>query len=140
MSLSGTIVASPSGARAELFLRIQKKAVNSESVIQYCKELKKYLSGKYLLLFWDGLPAHRSKKVKSWLEKEKDWLRIERFPAYAPELNPMEYGWSSMKRKDLANLPPKGLKHLRSRIHCSKRRISRDSKLIKGFLNASGLY
>lgn len=140
VSLSGTIIVTPSGTQPKLFLRILRKSVNSESVIRYFKELKKHLSSKKLLLFWDGLPAHRSRKVRDYLKNEKDWLRIERFPAYAPELNPIEYVWSSMKRKDLANLPPKGLKHLRFRIHCSKRRISANVQLIGGFLKTSGLY
>jgi transposase len=35
---------------------------------------------------------------------QQDWLTVERFPAYAPELNPVEYLWSSVKGKDVANL------------------------------------
>ena len=29
---------------------------------------------------------------------------IERLPAYAPELNPVEYIWGYMKQRELANL------------------------------------
>jgi transposase len=97
------------------------------------------LKGKKILLFWDGLPAHRAKIVKAYLESQRDWLRIERFPAYAPENNPIEYLWSAMKRKDLANCPPEGLADLKRKIRASKRRLSR-SNLLKGFLKASKLY
>lgn len=123
-----------------MFLRVYHNTINAPRVIRYFKELKKHLSGKKLLLIWDGLPVHRSRKVKDYLETQKDWLRVERFPAYSPELNPIEYLWSAMKRRDLANLPPKGLKHLKRRIYFSKKRISNDEKLLKGFLRASGLY
>ncbi len=121
-------------------MRVYRGSIKAPHIIRYFKELKKHLQGKKLLLFWDGLPVHRSGKVKNCLEAQRRWLRAERFPAYAPELNPIEYLWSSMKRKDLANLPPKGLQHLRQRVRYSKKRLARDSKLLKGFLNASGLY
>jgi transposase len=140
LSLSGMIIATPAGLKPLMFLRVCHGSVKSPYIIGYLKELKKHLSGKKLLLIWDGLPAHRSKLIKEYLLTQKHWLRVERFPAYAPELNPIEYLWSAMKRKDLANLPPKGLKHLKQRIYSSKKRISNDKQLLKGFLKASGLY
>lgn len=123
-----------------MFLRVYHNAIKAPQIIRYLKELKKHLSGKKLLLIWDGLPIHRSGKIKDYLETHKNWLRVERFPAYAPELNPIEYFWSAMKRRDLANLPPKGLEHLKQRVYFSKRRISSNDRLLKGFLKASGLY
>lgn len=108
-------------------------------ILQFVKELKRHLCGKKLLLFWDGLPAHRAKIIADYLKKQKSWLRAERFPAYAPELNPIEYLWSAMKRRDLANHPPTGLPYLRRTIRKSKRRLS-NTKLLKGFLKASKLY
>lgn len=123
-----------------MFLRVYRGSIKAPHIIRYLKELKKHLSGKKLLLIWDGLPVHRSKKVQAYLQTQKRWLRVERFPAYAPELNPIEYLWSAMKRKDLANLPPKGLKHLKQRVYFSKKRISTNAELLKGFLKASGLY
>lgn len=140
LSLSGIIVAAPSGFKPKLLVRVCPGAVKSPLIVRYIKELKKHLAGKKLMLLWDGLPAHRSKEVAEYLKSQKHWLRVERFPAYAPELNPIEYLWSSMKRKDLANLPPKGLEHLKQRVYFSKKRISGDEKLLKGFLRASGLY
>lgn len=140
LSLSGIIIAAPSGRRPKLLIRICGGAIKSPLIVRYIKELKKHLTGKKLLLFWDGLPAHRSKLIKEYLKSQKHWLKVERFPAYAPELNPIEYLWSSMKRKDLANLPPKGIGHLKQRVYFSKKRISGDERLLKGFLKASGLY
>lgn len=140
LSLAGIIIATPSALKPKLLIRVCHGAVKSPLIVRYIKELKKHLPGKKLLLFWDGLPAHRSKGTREYLETQKHWLRIERFPAYAPELNPVEYLWSSMKRKDLANLAPKGLEHLKQRVYFSKKRISGDEKLLRGFLKASGLY
>lgn len=138
--MAGIIITLPSGRKSRLFLRAYLGSIKAPHIIRYLKELRKHLSGKRLLLIWDGLPVHRSRVVKEYLETQKHWLKIERLPAYAPELNPIEYLWSAMKRKDLTNLPPKGLKHLKRRIYFSKKRISTDSQLLKGFLKASKLY
>jgi hypothetical protein len=38
----------------------------------------------------DGLPAHRSTAMRAWIRTQRSWLVVERLPAYAPELNPVE--------------------------------------------------
>ncbi|MET9534948.1 MULTISPECIES: transposase [unclassified Streptomyces] len=41
--------------------------------------------------------------MRAWVA-EHDWLTLERLPACAPELNPVELLWSSLKKRELANL------------------------------------
>ncbi len=41
--------------------------------------------------------------MRAWVA-EQDWLILERLPAYAPELNPVELLWFSLKKRELANL------------------------------------
>ena len=38
------------------------------------------------------------------LNTQRSWLVVERLSAYAPELNPVEGLWSSLKAVELANL------------------------------------
>lgn len=113
--------------------------MKAKDILWFLKELKRQVKGRKLLLVWDGLPAHRAKIIREYSAREKKWLRVERFPAYAPELNPIEYLWSAMKRKDLSNHVPDGMGHLKESIHRSRRRLS-NTKLLKGFLKASTLY
>ncbi|WP_369779967.1 transposase [Streptomyces sp. R33] len=56
-----------------------------------------------MVLVWDGLSAHWSRAMRAWVA-DQDWLTLERLPAYAPELNPVELLWSSLKKRELANL------------------------------------
>jgi len=35
--------------------------------------------------------------MRAWLNRQRSWLVLERLPAYAPELNPTEGLWSSLK-------------------------------------------
>ena len=65
--------------------------------------LTKQIRGK-LLVIWDGLPAHRSRVVKDYVESLHGHLVLERLTSYAPEINPVEYIWGYMKQRELANL------------------------------------
>lgn len=140
LSLLGTVICTPKGRKPQLFLKSQPGTVNWQAVIKYLKELKKHLRGRKLLLFWDGLPAHRSKKVKAFLKTQRDWLKVKRLPAYAPELNPPEYLWSAMKAKDVANLRPDGLSAVGKAVKRGYRRVRKQPDLLIGFLQASKLF
>ena len=111
---------------------------NTDEVIRFLSDLKRHMNGRKLLLFWDGLPAHRSKAVTSFV-KSQSWLRIARFPSYAPELNPIEYCWGAMKKKHLGNLRAEGMEKLGHAVRKAKRALN-DVTLLRGFLKASGLY
>jgi hypothetical protein len=90
-----------------------------------------------IVLVWDGLPAHKSAKMRA-LIAARPWLRVYRLPGYAPELNPVENLWSSVKR-GMANLAPGGIDDL---LRVAKNRLKRmqyRSTLAFGFLATSGL-
>lgn len=135
-----TITCTATGLRPKLFFKSQPGTVNAGVVIKYLKELKKHLRGRKLLLFWDGLPAHRAKIVEQFLKNQTMWLKVVRMPAYAPELNPPEYLWAAMKAKDVGNLRPKGLSVVSRAVSKGHRRIRRQPNLLIGFLKASGLF
>jgi transposase len=44
-----------------------------------------------------GLPVYRSKAMAAFVASQRDWLVVERLPAYAPELNPVERVWANLK-------------------------------------------
>ncbi|MFZ3074211.1 MAG: transposase [Minisyncoccales bacterium] len=140
MSLTATLVCVPAGSNPAMLLKTKKGSVKKEDVLVYLKLLKRWFKGKGLLLFWDGLAAHRAKVVKEYLKTQKRWLRVEKFPAYAPELNPVEYFWAAMKNKHVCNLRPQGLPALDRAVKSGKHKIAKDKELMKGFLKASKLY
>ena len=50
-------------------------------------------------------PIHRSRVVKNYLAAgAAERIQLERFPAYAPELNPDEGIWQYLKRVELKNV------------------------------------
>lgn len=124
------------------YFRLHAGSIKSPQVIEFLQALRRQLPGKVLLL-WDGAPIHRSKLVSAYLQSQAHWLHVERLPAYAPELNPVEYLWSYWKQHELANFCPKDiweLGHAASqalkRIHRRKRR----PKLLAAFFAQAELF
>lgn len=138
-SVIGLIKCTPFGRKPKLYLRIFKGTISSKEIICYLKELRRHIKGRVILL-WDRLPAHRSQELKEFLESQKHWLEIEYFPVYAPELNPLEYLWSTGKHKDLANLYAETLTDIDAAIRRYKQRLRRQPGLLTGFLKASTLF
>ncbi|MFC8426928.1 transposase [Streptomyces sp. NPDC057236] len=48
--------------------------------------------------------ARDRRGMRAWAA-EQDWLTLERLPAYAPELNPVELLWSANKTRELPTSP-----------------------------------
>lgn len=136
----GALLARPNGAYARMVFSVLPHTVRAHDVIDYFELLKKRLRGRMLILLLDGLPAHRAKKTQAWINRNKSWLATYRFPAYAPELNPIEYVWSSSKNKDLANVCPKDMSELEKRIKKSMKRINGSKTALRGCLRASKLF
>jgi len=137
--MAGLLLFTPKGNNPRMFFRLQPGSMDKYDFVDFLNDIKVELNGKKLLLIWDGLPAHRAKLVADYIRAQGQWLRVERYPAYAPELSPVEFIWSPMKTKDLAHVPPKGLKDLKRLVHKSFRRIKADKLLLKNCLLKAGV-
>jgi transposase len=112
---------------------------DTDSLIQVLGELRRFLGGEKATLLWDGLPAHRSTAMRAWLAAQRSWLVIERLPAYAPDLNPVEGLWSSLKAVELANLTSPTLAEVIQQAHRGIDRVRRTPHLAYSFLRHAGL-
>jgi len=113
--------------------------VDSDWVVRGLRSLRRHLSGAVILL-WDGLPAHRSAHTRRHVQAQHRWLHVERLPAYAPELNPVEAMWANLSARELANLCPETLDELSTHVQRGVRRIRRHNHLGLAFLRHSGLF
>jgi len=137
VAISGALAVSPDRERMRLFLSTRPGSVNSASVLEFLRSLRRHLRGPVIVV-WDGLPAHRSRQVRDYL-RDNRWLRIERLPAYCPELNPLEYLWENLQANELANLAPEGLEDLERQIARGARRVRRRPQLARSFFKHAGL-
>jgi transposase len=92
----------------ELWFALHEGTIRAPQVIEFIQQLQARI-GQKLLLVWDGLKAHTSRAVQAFLESLDGAVRVERLPAYAPELNPVEFLWGYLKNHHLANLRPDSL-------------------------------
>lgn len=137
-SVVGVITCTSQGEDPRLYIRIFHGTIRKEEELISLKELVRHEKGP-LILVWDRLTAHKANIVKEYIASLSR-LTAEHFPAYAPELNPVEYVWATAKNHDLANLYPRGLQELDHSIRNMKRRLKRRVDLLKGFLKKSSLF
>lgn len=139
LTMAALLTFTPAGKHPRVAFRLQAGAMKKEHFVEYLQDIKKLMCGKKLLLIWDGLPGHKANIVTNYIKQEKAWLRVERYPGYAPELSPVEYLWSPIKTKDLANIPPKGLHDLMRKVRRAYRRIRADKTILTGCLRKAGV-
>lgn len=125
-----SIIAAVSAER--LFFRIYEQAIHAEQVVEFLKQLEREV-GAPLLVVWDGISTHRAAVVKAYLRQRAGRIWVERLPAYAPELNPVEYAWGRLKQLELPNLQVDAVPALQKKCQQGLRRMSRRSELVASF-------
>lgn len=115
-----------------IYFQIHEESVKSAQVIAFLQHLQRHIEGN-IMVIWDGLPAHRSKAVAEYLGSTKGRVWVERLPAYAPELNPIEYLWGNIKGNDLANFAPHELWELSNAAKQALLKTRRKPKILRAF-------
>ena len=127
------------GGGVQLAFHITAGNYDTDRLIEVLTELRRFLGGEKATLLWDGLPAHRSRAMLAWLNRQRSWLVVERLPAYAPDLNPVEGLWSTLKAVELANLCGPTLVEVIAQAHRGIQRIGTTPHLAYSFLRHTGL-
>ncbi|NJO36436.1 MAG: IS630 family transposase [Rhizobiales bacterium] len=84
----------------------------------------------------DGLPAHKTRRVKDYVASTKGRLTLHFLPGYAPDLNPDELVWSHMKRTGVARTPLRKGESLRVKVEAQLAAIKTMPKLLRSFFEA----
>ena len=107
-------------------------------MIEFLRELNE-VEQRAVLMIWDGLPSHRSRRMLDWIASQRHWLSVERLPGYAPDLNPIEYVWGNLKSEEPANLCSNTIAEVADVAEAGLDRIGSDAALCFAFLRHSGL-
>ena len=116
----------------QFYFRLYPGAIKSPQVVDFLGHLKGHIRGK-ILVIWDGLAAHRSRRVRDFLAKQKGRIHLARLPAYAPELNPTEYVWGYWKCHEMPNFCAKDFGHLSRHARKALRRMQKRPSLVRAF-------
>jgi hypothetical protein len=129
----------PDRAAVRMAYHTRAGAWDSASLIEVLARLRRFVHGDPVVLIWDNLGAHRSGQMRRFLASQRDWLRVEQLPSYAPELNPTEGVWGHLKGGVLANRVLANLDELRATATRGLHRMRRRPRLLLAFLDRCGL-
>lgn len=129
----------PDGSEATVMFATHPGAYNDASLISFIRQLRRQFNSDKVTLIWDGPPSHRSRKMQAFLATQRYWLVVERLPAYAPELKPVEALWGNLKGTELANLCVDTIGETEHHARRGVRRIRRERDLAFAFLRHTGL-
>lgn len=125
--------------QGQLYTLTRNRPMTSWESILFLCHLRRMI-GTNLLGIWDGSPIHRSKEIKSFLTQGgAQFVWLEQFPPYAPDLNPDERVWQHLKHVELRNLCCDDLAHLSLEVKLAVNRTRRKPILIQSFFEGAGL-
>ena len=124
--------ASAVSAKGAFWFATYKGALNSELFVELLKKLM-HRRKKPLHLVLDGLPAHKTKAVKTYAASTGGRLTLHFLPGYAPELNPDELVWSHAKRTGNARRPLQKGEKLEQRVTAQLTEIGNNPMLVRSF-------
>lgn len=88
---------------------------------------------KPLHLIVDGLPAHKTRAVRDYVDELGGKLTLHFLPGYAPDLNPDELVWSYAKRTGNARRPLRKGERLEERVAAQLAEIGKHPALVRSF-------
>jgi transposase len=121
------------------YFRLYQRAIRAAEVVNFLGHLLRHLPGK-LLVVWDRAPIHRGGRVREFVARQRGRLALEYLPAYAPELNPVEYVWGYWKHHELPNFCPRDFGQLSYHARRALRRMRRRPTLVMAFWEQANLF
>ena len=131
VSAISAVTVSPRRHRCGLYAHFHLANITHVEVAAFLRLLLRHLTGPIIVL-WDGGSIHRGPAVRALLARHPRLL-VERFPAYAPELNPDELVWNYLKGQ-LANGSPDTVDTLLTDLTRVTRRLRRCPAILRAFI------
>ena len=130
--------ASAVNAKGEFWYCTYEGGLTAELFISLLRRMMRHRT-KPVHLVVDGLPAHKTKAVKDYVQSTNGRLTLHFLPGYAPDLNPDEQVWSYMKRTSVARAPLRAAERLRDKIEAQLATIKNAPRLVRSFFRAPGV-
>ena len=109
--------------------------LNAELFVSLLRRMMRYRTRPVHLVV-DGLPAHKTTLVKTYVASTNGMLTLHFLPGYAPELNPDELVWSHLKRTGIARTPLRKGEKLQDKIEAQLAAVRRMPALVRSFFKA----
>jgi putative transposase len=107
-------------------------------VTAFIEAMLKDLGGRFVVV-WDGGTMHKGEPIAALESQFADRLVLERLPAFAPMLNPVEWLWSWLKWERLSNFAPHDVGELDRRVRAELASKRDDQAFLRNLFHASEL-
>ena len=123
----------------KVYTLVRQESLNGMHSVEFLTHLLR-VTGKRLLVIWDGSPIHRRILVREFVDQTRGKIWLETLPGYAPDLNPWdEGGWHHLKDVEMRNLVCHDLEELHEEFHFAIGRLRRKPHLVRSFFAQAGL-
>ena len=138
VSVIAAIGVAPQRRRLGLFFHTDAKHyIDAPAVAGFLRSLLRQLRGRVIVL-WDGGTNHKGPFIRA-VGADFPRLHLERLPAYAPDLNPVEFLWSHLKHGCMPNFIPQDVQHLDQVVQAHLRAAGQSPGLLKQLWKGSKL-
>lgn len=121
------------------YFQLHPGAIATAEVIEFLRALMRHIPTD-LTVVWDRLGAHKSAATRQFVAEQSGRIILEYLPAYAPELNPVEYLWGHWKQHAIPNLCAADYNQLSWHARETLRRLRRRKTLIAAFWTQAELF
>jgi transposase len=109
---------------------------NGDVFIDFLKRMIQY-SREKVFYITDGHPAHKTKKLKAWLEENKARIEVFFIPPYSPELNAQEYLNQDVKTNVIGKKRPINKAQMRSNVENFMAKRKKHRKQVQKYFHVS---
>jgi len=115
------------------FMLIEK--FNGDVFIDFLKRMIRYNKQK-IFFVTDGHPAHKTKKLKAWLEENSSRIEVFFIPPYSPELNAQEYLNQDVKTNVIGKKRPINKTEMRTNVENFMNERKNNKKQVQKYFHA----
>src|SRR5262249_39143480 len=137
LSVTGALTVSPKRQRLGCYFSIASRNLTGEDIFALVQHLHGHLK-RPLLIIWDRWSGH-DKAARLLQALYGTRIHIAYFPAYAPELKPIENCWSHTKYGEMAHCIPQDVEPLADEVAPSLVAKPRRQDLLQAFFQHARL-
>jgi hypothetical protein len=139
VSVAGALWLTPLRERLTLaFQTLVNSYFSNVEVAEFLSGALQWLNGP-LVVIWDGGSMHKGGPISELVAQSGGRLDLERLPAHAPMLNPVEQVWTWLKYGRLCNFAPQDAHQLNKAVIRELDAIREDQDCLRNFFHASDL-
>ena len=121
--------------RGQIYFMVFKRRFRAEVFLDFLRRLVRQV-GRRVYLILDQHPVHKAVKVKKWLQKHQDSIKVFHLPSYSPELNPDEYLNQDVKSNAVGRCRPQTQDEMVQGIRGYLRSRQRQPHLVRKYFEA----